>query len=230
MFYKIMIALGIIATAVFLIVRVRYGGLPAMFCKAAASLCFIGTAFACFAYNHDEVFEYGGMVIFGLILSLLGDIWLDLKYVYPQHEKYYLYAGFISFMGGHTMFVPAIAKVCDFGRNEFIIAAAVSAVVTLGTLLLEKPMKLNYGAFRPISSLYAFFVTMTAASAAVGMVKTGFELKFIVFTVGAVAFLLSDLVLSSIYFKESGNTKVNVIVNHTLYYAAQFLIAATILL
>ena len=46
--------------------------------------------------------------------------------------------------------------------------------------------------------------------------------------VGGVLFTLSDAVLSGMYFAEK-NTKFNIFLNHILYYAAQFTMAATIL-
>lgn len=224
------IAIGVLTTIAFLIVRVKKGGLPAMFCKAGASLCFIGTAFAAFSYNR-EFFDYGVLVIFGLIFSLLGDIWLDLKYVYEEHKDLYLYSGFICFMCGHSLFIPAIAIGYEsYKWWYFVLAAAVSAVTALAMILLEKPMKQDFGKFRKITALYTFFVTMTLMTSAIGMILNGFTFKYILLTVGAAAFALSDAVLSVIYFKKGGNTKVNVTVNHTLYYFAQFAIASTILL
>ena len=47
--------------------------------------------------------------------------------------------------------------------------------------------------------------------------------------VGGVLFTLSDAVLSGMYFAENKNTKFNIFLNHILYYAAQFTMAATIL-
>jgi hypothetical protein len=49
-------------------------------------------------------------------------------------------------------------------------------------------------------------------------------------SIASVLFTLSDLVLSNIYFKDGGNTKTNVVINHLLYYAAQFTFASTLLL
>ena len=61
-----------------------------------------------------------------------------------------------------------------------------------------------------------------------GMIVNGFTKKYVVLSVGAVAFLLSDLVLSSIYFAKDKNTKANVLINHILYYFAQFAFASTL--
>ncbi len=223
------ITLGVLTTIAFLIVRVTKGGLPAMYCKAGASVCFIGTAFAAFSYSRDN-FEYGVLMIMGFIFSLLGDIWLDLKYVYHKDRDIFLYSGFICFLVGHLFFIPAIFREFpQFSLKYLIIGAVICAVVSVGNLLLEKPMKLNYGRFRVIVGLYTFFLSMTMVTSVIGMITSGFSNKFILLTVGSVAFTLSDLVLSSIYFKEGGNTKVNVIVNHLFYYFAQFALAATLL-
>ena len=70
---------------------------------------------------------------------------------------------------------------------------------------------------------------MTAFLSIFSMVVNDFSRNTILLSVGAVAFLLSDLVLSNIYFKKGGNTNPNVVINHTLYYLGQFALAATLL-
>lgn len=226
----VIIAVGVLTTIAFLILRVTKGGLPAMYCKAGASLCFIGTAFAAFSYSRNH-FEYSVMMILGLIFSLLGDIWLDLKYVYDKDKDIFLYSGFICFMCGHVFFVSAIAyEYFGYKLWHFLLGSACCVLVAIGVMLTEKPMKLNYGKFRKIVVIYTFFVSMTTATSIIGMCCNGFTGKYILLSIGSVAFLLSDLVLSSIYFGDNKNTKSNVIINHILYYFAQFALAATILL
>ena len=43
--YAAAVIVGVLATIAFLIMRVLRGGIAAMFIKAGASICFIGTAF-----------------------------------------------------------------------------------------------------------------------------------------------------------------------------------------
>ena len=231
------IALGVIVTIFFLVLRVTKGGLGAMFVKAGASACFIGTAFIAFAYNLEkngfdkQNFEYGILMLLGFVFSLLGDIWLDLKYVHKECTRPYTYAGFISFMIGHTFFIPAI--LLDFENYEVwmiphIIGSCVLFAIVAG--LMEKINKnLDYGEFRVISLIYALFVAATMFASINGFFLFGYSKKFLVLMIGSISFVLSDLVLSSIYFEKGKNTKVNVIINHTLYYAAQFLFASTLL-
>ena len=88
---------------------------------------------------------------------------------------------------------------------------------------------MHYGKFKWIVFLYSFMLALTMTTAMVTAYITGFQKMWVVMSIGGLVFLLSDLVLSGMYFGEGKNTKFNIILNHTLYYAAQFTMAATIL-
>lgn len=232
------IALGVIVTIIFLIMRVKKGGLGAMFVKAGASACFIGTAFTAFVYNIEkngfdkQVFEFGILMLLGFIFSLLGDVWLDLKYVHIESTRQYTYAGFTCFMIGHVFFVPAI--LLNYQNYEVwyipLILGSCLVFAVIAALMEKFNKNLDYGEFRPITLVYAVFVAATMFCSINGLILFGYSKKFLILTIGSVAFVLSDLVLSSIYFEKGKNTKVNVIINHTLYYLAQFLFASTLLM
>ncbi len=230
--YAIAVIIGVLVTIAFLILRVLRGGVGAMFIKAGASVCFIGTAFSAFAYNGKN-FEYGIPVIMGLIFGLLGDVWLDMKYVYKQHNHIYTYAGIICFIVNHIFYIPAVAL--KYGEGEFkwwyaVINVVASIIFSVVTIALEKPMRVKYGRYKKILFIYGLFLACTMFTAINGIFFKGFSKDLFMLAVASVLFTLSDLVLSNIYFKEGGNTKPNVIINHLLYYAAQFTFASTLLL
>ncbi len=54
------------------------------------------------------------------------------------------------------------------------------------------------------------------------------SVAMIVFAVGAVLFLLSDVVLCFTYFGKGWDKAPHIFINHLLYYAGQFLIASSI--
>lgn len=228
LFYVVLL-IGVAVTATFLYFRVKEGEIKAMFTKAAASLCFIATALVAFAINRDN-FEYAILIIFGLVFSMLGDIWLDLKYVYKEHSDTYSFAGFGSFMVAHTMFIPAVL----IGYSEyiwwhFVVDAIVCGLFVLNTVAMEKRDNLNYGKFKTITIVYTAFVMGTMLLSINGFVASGFtSVKYIVMIIGSLLFALSDIVLSHIYFGNKNNSKF-VIINHALYYAGQFVIASSIL-
>ena len=223
-----MLIVGILATAVFLVLRVQRGGIAALYAKSVASLCFIATAIA--ATNENRLFlDFGSWMTFGLVFGLLGDVWLDLKWIYLQDKDSYLYSGFIFFLLGHVCFVTAVFKVGPYTPASLIVAFAAALVIAFVAILLEKPLKMHYGKFKWIVFLYSFMLALTMTMSMTLAVITGFEKMWTVMSVGGLLFLLSDLVLSGMYFGEGKNTSFNVVLNHTLYYAAQFIMAATVL-
>lgn len=235
MFYAALAA-GVAATVLFLAVRVKKGGIPGLITKTLASVFFILTAvFACFAAgNFDVVRQYGLFIVAGLIFGMLGDIWLDLKWVYPEDNDVYTFAGMISFALGHVFYLYAIYSFsAAVSASVWYIIVPLAAAVIFGGIAigLEKVMKLEYGKFKWISFAYGAILAFMTFSAASAMIATGFETVWIVMTVGGVFFIISDLILSGMYFDigKSKNTPVNIVLNHATYYIAQFVIAASIM-
>ncbi len=226
--YWALLVIGILAIVVFLVLRVKRGGIAALYAKAVASLCFIATAVA--ATNENRSFlGFGSFMTIGLVCGLLGDVWLDLKWIYLQDKDSYLYSGFIFFLLGHICFITAVFNASPYTPLSAVIAAASALVIAVIAILLEKPLKMRYGKFKWIVFLYSLTLSMTMTMAMVTAVITHFQTMWVVMSVGGLLFLLSDLVLSGMYFGEGKNTKFNVVLNHSLYYAAQFIMAATVL-
>jgi len=233
--------LGLVAVLAFLITCNKKRSVPGVFTKMVASIFFIATAF--FGVNHVisatadmAVIKYGLMVIMGLVFGLLGDIYLDQKWVYPKDDEKYLYAGFAVFAIGHFFYVGAMIMQAELGFVHMLIAIALAFVIAIVNALLEKPSKLDYGKFRPIVFLYSAVVGLTMTTAGVALVATYLAegsiaacVPYIVFTLAGGLFLISDIILPGQYFGPR-NTPVNFVLNHVTYYIAQYLIALTIIL
>ncbi|MDO4847556.1 MAG: lysoplasmalogenase family protein [Clostridiaceae bacterium] len=228
-YYFVTLFTGIAVTALFLILRVKKGGFWGLFSKTMASVCFIATALAA-ANQKTPYIKFASLMIMGFVFGMLGDIWLDLKWMYTDDVKKFLYAGFISFLIGHICFVSAIVMYSPCTFWSIVVAIALALVIATVAVLLEKPMKLKYGKYKLIVFIYSTTLSMTLTFSAVTAYITNFEKIWVVMTIGAALFLFSDLVLSGMYFSDdkNKNTPVNVVVNHTLYYAAQFILASAI--
>ena len=233
MLYFIALALGIVATIAFLVKRVKEGGVKAAMLKAFASTLFIvtGVAAAATVIGADK-FSFSLFVVMGLVMGLMGDIWLDLKWVYPEANDTYTFAGFGSFMIGHFFYLAGLfIHYADFTKPLYIVVPAIIALLLGGgVVILEKPMKMVYGKFKAITGVYGFVLGfMTFLSGSLALMHNFKEMTLNFMFVGGVLFLLSDLILSGTYFGEGKRRPVDIVTNHVSYYAAQFVIASAIL-
>ena len=233
MLYFIALALGIVATIAFLVKRVKEGGVKAAMLKAFASTLFIATGVAAAAsVIGADKFSFALFVVMGLVMGLMGDIWLDLKWVYPETNDTYTFAGFGSFMIGHFFYLAGLfIHFADFTKPLYIVIPAVVALLLGGgVVILEKPMKMVYGQFKAITGVYGFVLGfMTFLSGSLALMHNFKEMTLNFMFVGGVLFLLSDLILSGTYFGEGKRRPVDIVTNHVAYYAAQFVIASAVL-
>ena len=228
MLYYAVLAIGVVVSFVFCYQRRMGFSLKNLIFKSISSLCFILTAvFA--LINNSSAYIYGSLILMGGALGLVGDILLDLKGVYKQDENVYLKGGFIFFLVGHIFYTGAVVWAVKPKWWYVLIAAILSVAIGIGTVLSANLMKVHYGAYRRIVAIYVAFLTMTALSSVLAAVVTGLQKGFILMAVGSVLFLLSDVVLSNTFFGRGKDKKHHLFINHFLYYAGQYLIAASIM-
>ena len=229
-FYVASLVLGLAALCVFLKIRVRGCAANATFAKAIVSVCFMLSWIVTAKVKHLPV--YAACIGAGLLFGLLGDIWLDLKFCYDKDNDFYTKMGFLCFAVGHFFFCAAVVTgVSVFKPICILPAAGVAIVAALVVYFGEKVMKLHYGAYKIISTLYGAVLFFMAAFAFFAALFAGFAANkhLVVLAIGGVLFVLSDLILSGTYFGEGKNRPVDVVTNHVFYYAAQFVIAASVL-
>lgn len=232
--YLVFLVLGIFFQTLFLKERVRGCSVKAMLLKTATSVMFLAAAVLA-AYANPISGAHRSLpwfVIGGLFFGLLGDIWLDLKFVYPKDDTVYTYAGFTVFGIGHVLYISGML----LNYAVFLQPAYVAVPLALGLLIgilngmAGGIMALEYGKFKPVVMAYGailFMMTLLAGSFAwqEGLHNCTLNLLF----VGGVLFLISDLILSGTYFGHGKDRPVDIITNHIFYYAAQFVIAASLL-
>lgn len=225
----IFICLGAASLTLFLLEKTKRYSLKAVFLKTTTSLFFIATAAVSLiakGYHYLSIF-----VVLGLFMGLLGDIWLDLKYVYKQNDAEFTYAGFISFGIGHILYMCGLFLEFYHGENVLyiILPFVVGTLVSVGNILGEKVMKLNFGKFKLISFIYgAILFSMTLSALSLSILHGFQKPTLIMFFVGGLLFALSDLILSGTYFGEGKERPIDITSNGITYYAAQFILAFSI--
>ena len=223
-------SLGLIALVFYLLEKCKRYSVKGVLIKTVVSLLFIATAIAATAQNSGHILNH--FIIAGLIVGLLGDIFLDLKYVYPKDDKLYTYAGFIVFGIGHILFV--VGLLLQFYTNGnmhyFLIPIGGAILFVIINLLLEKPLKQSFKPYKLIVSIYAFLLAMNPLTSLMLNIYVGWNsTALIMLFIGGVLFAISDLVLSGTYFGEGHEKPIDFILNYITYYGAQFVIAFSLL-
>ncbi len=214
----------------YLIEKCRKYDLKELFIKVGISFLFVVVALFSTLYSANFSL-FNVFIILGLAFGLLGDILLDLKYIDKERTIGYTYAGFIVFGFGHLLYMSAlIMKYYQGGLLYIILPIVLDIILSLATILMEKPLKFKYGKLKPISFLYALCLFGTCSFSLFLAIQNGFQIVTLnMFLVGAVLFAISDLVLSGTYFGEGKDRPIDFILNYLTYYGAQFVIAFSLL-
>ena len=232
----------VICVVAFMVVRVKQTDVKAVVLKTISSLFFVIIACVALAIK-PENFKYGIFILIGMIFCVVGDMWLDLKYVHKEYDEPYTFIGIFSFMVSHVFYLVAIL----LAYPEFItwqVALAIFSALSVSVIerLISNKTGFEYGKLKWLTFVYSIVIMLTVTFAlnavnAFGWlpVLAGAEMpeimpKFLAMNMGTVIFALSDLSLSMAFFRKGGNTKANVVVTHITYYLAQFLLALSIIL
>ncbi len=196
-----------------------------LFVKSFVSICYLLAAAFAILSNPDSVF-YGIPVLIAGVLGLKGDIYLDQKWMYDEHKDNYLRIGFICFGLGHFFYMWSLHQKIELTAVQHLIPVAFGVFMVAFNLIMEKPTKQDFGKFRPFVSIYALVLGYTTALAVLIYIKTS-AVFALIFAIGCVSFMASDLELSQMYFCKGKNNAVRFTINIITYYLAQFLIAVT---
>lgn len=227
----LLLAAGAVALILYLMEKTKRYSVKGVLLKSVASALFILLALCAWygGAGEGKPLPFGMFVLPGLLLGLLGDIWLDLKYVFPQNDEAFTRLGFGVFALGHVFYILGLnLQFPTPGRPLYAVAPLVlGALLGLGNaLLLEKPMKLRYGKMKGIVAGYGFLLfSMVLTAGSLALAHGWREPALNLFFAGGVLFALSDLVLSGTYFGEGKERPVDFILNYVTYYGGQYLIA-----
>lgn len=222
--FIVMILISLFLAYRFIIRRAHHISESALIYKTIASLAFIVLGFIAF-WGSDGVSSM--MILPGLVLGLVGDIYLDMKYVYPESDALYTFVGFGAFALGHIFYLIFLLSQYGLFTTGLIISIAVGVIATIIIYLSPNIIELNYGKFHVVASAYGGLLVFVTVYSAIVCFSHFTGARFLFF-IGLLFFLFSDLILCSIYFGKDQHTAKNSVLNLSAYYLAQILIAASI--
>lgn len=208
-----------VSAAFFIFFKVRTKGGIVTATKALAAVNFVTLGFVALSKSPGKA---GFIMLFGLVLGMVGDIFLDASHVCPE-EKAFLPLGMAAFAIEHIAVFCAVTAACGFHILYFGISLAFGAVTALAVLFAVRK-NMNFGELFYPSAIYASLLTATMAYYILMAVLGGLAVTL---AIGAVLFFISDFIILFILFGEKDTVKMNVF-NLSTYFAAQIMYALSL--
>ncbi|MFA5006095.1 MAG: lysoplasmalogenase family protein [Candidatus Izemoplasmatales bacterium] len=229
--FVVLLVLAVLAPALFIVLEVKRRHLGALFFKGFASFGFILLAASSLLFRGASPSEgnllHAALLFAGLVLGLMGDLYLALRPLRPKEEnERIILGGTITFALGHLFYLAALFV--RYGLNVWVFVAAI--LLTGAIFAGAKVLRMNWGALRIPSLAYTFVVFLFGVQALFGWIDSGSGADWtLALAVGGILFAVSDVILSQIYFKDK-ETAPYVVWNLTTYYGAQILIALSLIM
>jgi uncharacterized membrane protein YhhN len=211
---------GVAVQGFYILSEIRQSMLAAVFLKGIASATFVAVGWLGLCITGGGTLPR--LILCGLILGALGDVLLNARYFAGKRESALFVAGVVSFFLGHIMYLIVLMSISQSHVPVIVSAAVIAAVIICvmqRTVTASVPMKI-------LGGVYVATVVLMAV-AAVGNALAVQNTGRVLYAVGAVLFLCSDIILIFNTFGERTKMLWSAICL-ALYYPGQLLIALTL--
>ncbi len=223
-----------VVTAVFatltILLRRKGKSFEGMLCKFISSFGFMSIAFIGFCYRLEEIDKlahpfYFCLVAFGLLFGLGGDVLLGIKEIAPKYKNKLIALGTIAFLIGHFFYLASFYKAqTTFSFIPYIVALVITVIIAVAMKAVK--MKLD-GKMYALSVFYFFVIALCACVSGYMLYLTR-STTFLITTIASLLFVISDSVLSFVYFTPVKKKNPLVTFELATYYAGQILMAVTV--
>jgi len=196
----------------------KYLGAVILKGTAAVLFCVIGFL----ALSGAENRSFAKLIVAGLCFGALGDICLNLRFLFPSVGQKIFLGGVAAFLTGHILYLIAMIPL-----SRSLLLCLIIGVLAAAALLVWMFRVLRVKlAFKIFGVLYIGAIVLMT-SVAMGNVITGPSTAAWMHAIGALLFTASDIVL--IFNTFGTTTRLSMrITNLSLYYLGQLLIAQSL--
>ncbi|MFA7560939.1 MAG: lysoplasmalogenase family protein [Candidatus Izemoplasmatales bacterium] len=160
----------------------------------------------------------------GLVLGLIGDLFLEVQYFYPNRKTLQIRYGMLVFLIGHCFYIAALSISIGFNYWSLLVGIIMVVIIYFGSKL----MNINFKNLAAMTYIYTLVIFTMVGMSVFQAIELGFNNQSTLFFIGALLFGISDLVLAPIYFQNQTG-KFFTIANLSTYYFGQALIALSIM-
>lgn len=229
----IILVVGAISSCVFIYSKITNYSLKTIFFKVASSSFFVALGIVCLCLNKEGRLAFKVCTIVGLSLGILGDLLIGFKYIVKSNSLLWIVVGSITFALGHVAYTIGLLNgFYIYGNTLYMVLPFIVPIAFVAIyLLIAKKAGVNFGKGMLMFAIsYLYILSMMATTAICMTILHKFELTTLVmFFAGSIAFVVSDVMLTGSYFKPGKRSKLYLATCSVLYYAAQFLIAFSLL-
>ena len=220
--YLLLCIIGFAIQIVFILVENKKKYLPAVILKGSAALIFIiiGVLSMQLASNHS----FARLVVIGLLLGGIGDVLLNLRFVFEKSGQKIFLLGIGAFLSGHIMYLAALIML----SNNLLVSliCGVIAAVLLLRWIFSKIGEVQK-AFKMFGYVYIGAIVLMTAVAIGNFISQPGSTSALLYVIGAVFFTASDVIM--IFNTFGGTQKFSMrAANLSLYYLGQLLIAISL--
>lgn len=219
--YLIIGASGILVQLLFIKAEHDKKYLPAVILKGTASLIFVVLGFVCAQKSINT--EFAKMVKIGLIFGMLGDILLNLRYVFEKKGTLIFLIGILVFLTGHIFYLLALLPLCTNILLAFIIGLVLTILILIW-IFSKIEAKMTFKIFG------VFYIGAIVIMSSVALINyfSNPQTNGLIYLLGAILFTISDIVLIFNTFGKTSKFYLRV-TNLLLYYLGQLAIALSLL-
>lgn len=221
--FLLLCAVGVAIQIVFIVVEKKNNFKAALVLKTTASLIFILSGIYCMASCPDA--NRARYVVAGLVMGGIGDFFLNLQFVVKKEKAQLMFiVGAVAFLTGHVLyFLSLLPYMKAVVLVSFLIAVVITGV-TMAWVYSRNVIALGLKIFGVFYIGAVVFITVLAG---VYYVQNPVSTASLIVAIGAALFTASDVVLIFNMFGEKKPWMRPA--NLLLYYAAQLIIASSLL-
>ena len=193
------------------------------------STSFFLLMFGLYIFYKEKIYEsYNLFIILGLFLGFIGDIFLGLRNLFIKYKHLFFVIGIGFFMAGHVAYINAMFMLF---KSSVVLLVVLVIMLLLFAIIFTSKTNVKFGKTILICHTYSLLSSIFLSVSLLNAIRLNTLIGFIILF-GVINFVLSDFLLSYLYFANLGKTKRKIFkkINIVTYYIAQAILAISIML
>ena len=198
----------------YIICKKKNKNIIGLFAKTLAAFCFITIGYSGYKVSPTLFSKF---VLIGLLFDGLGDLFLALRNIFAKNINFII--GTISFLIGHIMFIRGLFLL----NNDYLLQCIIGGIILAAIVFYLYDRVCRFNKIYTIIGICYLSIIIIMVLCSIGVYVTNQTIKNLVFMIGAVLFVSSDMIL--ILYNFSKKDKWMHPVYSVLYFVAQIFIS-----